>query len=97
VAGQTTCKSGALTLDGGRSSGIRMSNSSIGRTTKFLMLKEERMKKEELLVYGATMEATIKSGLSSMLTKLARLKIKDLIKTSDSTETDHSTLDLECQ
>jgi hypothetical protein len=76
---------------------MRTNNSSIGRTTRYLMLKEERMKKEELLVYGATTEATIKSGQSSMLTRPIRLKKRDLIKTSDSTETDHSILDQECQ
>jgi hypothetical protein len=76
---------------------MRTNNSSIGRTTRYLMLKEERMKKEELLVFGATTEATIKSGQSSMLTRPIRLKKRDLIKTSDSTETDHSILDQECQ
>jgi hypothetical protein len=72
-----TCKSGALTLDGGRSSSMRTNNSSTSKTRKFLMLKEAKMQKEAQLVYGATTVVTIKNGLLSTLTKLIRLQIRD--------------------
>jgi len=55
------------------------------------------MLKHNKLESGATTEATTKSGLSSMLTRLERLKRRDLIKNLDSIETDHSISDLDFQ
>jgi len=76
---------------------MRMSNSSTSTTRRYLTLEEAKMLKDNKLVSGPTMEADIKSGLSSMLTRLERLIPRDLIRNSDSTETDHSTSDQECQ
>jgi len=42
---------------------MKMINSSIGRAAKFLMLKEPRMKKVMLSVFGPTTVVNIKNGL----------------------------------
>jgi hypothetical protein len=55
------------------------------------------MRKVTLLVSITTTEVPTKDGQLSTLTKLLRLRLKDLIQNSDSTETDHSTLDPDFQ
>jgi hypothetical protein len=92
-----TCKSGAPTLDGGRSSSMRESNLSTGRTARSLKSKATRMKKDMQLASGPTMVATTKNGQFCTQTRLTRLSRKDLIRTSVSTETDHSISDQDFQ
>jgi len=72
-----TCRFGAPTQDGSKCSNMKMINSSIGRIARSLMLKEPRMKKATLLVFGEIMEANIKNGLLSILTKLIKLQQKE--------------------
>jgi hypothetical protein len=86
-----TCKSGALTQDGGKYSSMRTTNSSTGTTTKPLTLKMVRTKKETQFKCGATMEAKPKSGTLFILIKQRDLKLRDLTKNSDSMSIDHST------
>jgi hypothetical protein len=93
----TTCKSGALTLDGGRSSSIKENNSSTSKTTRFLTLKVVRMKKDTQLEFGPTMEETTKSGLLFTLIRLKRLRRRDSTRTLASIEIDHSTSDQDFQ
>jgi hypothetical protein len=87
-----TCKSGAQTLDGGKSSSSKMINSSTSPTEEFWMLKEAKMLKETQFNYGAITEVKLKSGQFSMLTKLIKLRLRDLMKNLVFTSTDHSTL-----
>jgi hypothetical protein len=47
------CKSGALTLDGSKSSNLRTNSLSTSLTIEFLMLLAQRTKKEALLVLMA--------------------------------------------
>jgi hypothetical protein len=75
----TTCRSGAPTQDGSNSSSMKEKDSSTGRTIKYLMSMEARMKKEDQLSSGtSTMEPT-KSGRLYILTKLRKNKLKDLM------------------
>jgi len=55
---------------------MRQANSSIGKTVKYLMLQELRMKKDKLLESMAIMVESIKNGRSFMLTKQQRLKLR---------------------
>jgi hypothetical protein len=72
-----TCKFGALTLDGGNSSNTLDPNSLTSRMpTRYLMLKEEKMRKDKLWVFGVTIRASIKDGESFILIKLIRQKQK---------------------
>lgn len=70
---------------------------STGRTARSLTSREAKTRKVKQLVSGATTEETTKSGQSFMLTRPARLKTRVSIKTSDSTETDHSISDQDFQ
>jgi hypothetical protein len=92
-----TYKSGALTLDGGNSSSTQENLSLIFRTTTFLMLAVVKMKNTETLLYGRDMEEPTRDGRSSMLTKQKRFKPRELLETSASMPTDHSTLDQDFQ
>jgi len=69
---------------------MRTSTSSISQTTKHLMSKEEKMKKEQKFLSGRNMEKPIRNGRLSILTKLRSFKLQVLIKTSDFMSTDHS-------
>jgi hypothetical protein len=86
-----TCKSGALTHNGSRSSSIKVSTLSTYKTENALKFLETRMMKEEQLL--STIDTTVltRDGRLSMLT-LSRLKPRDLMKSSVSTLTDHSIL-----
>jgi hypothetical protein len=88
----TTCKSGALTLVGGKSSSMRTANLSTGTTTRFLMLEELRMKKVNKLEFMVTTMVNTKNGPLSILIKLKAHKPREYQKTLDSILTDHSTL-----
>jgi uncharacterized membrane protein YdfJ with MMPL/SSD domain len=96
----TTCKFGAPTLNGGKSSSlnqlVRMMVTSQSKTTRetireLLMLMDQLMKKLDQLRQRSLQSNRTKDGKLSMLTS-TRLKPKDYIKNSVSTSTDHSTL-----
>jgi hypothetical protein len=93
----TECRSGALTLDGGKSSNLLTNNLSISKTEESLMFQVLKMKKEEQLLLIKLMAVTTKSGMSSMLIKPRQLQLRDLIKILDSILTVHSTLDQDSQ
>jgi hypothetical protein len=93
----TTCKSGALTQDGSNCSCTKMNNLSMSRTKRYLMSQVEKIKKDKLLSSGEITVRRIRNGRSSTLTKLERLKLRDLMKNSASTLTDHSTSDQDSQ
>jgi hypothetical protein len=93
----TTCKSGAPTLDGSKSSSTRIANSSTGRTVRSLMLQEVKMKKVKQLEFMVIIEARTNNGKLSTLIKQTRLLLRELTMTSVSISTDHSTLDQDCQ
>jgi len=79
----TTCKSGVPTLNGSRSSTIRMNTSSISETRRHLMYTEERMKKEERSLPGkSTMERTRGGKLSILIrprSKRLQANLKSLV------------------
>ena len=73
-------------------------NSSMSTETKeFSMSMEPRMRKLERLLSDLTMVKLKQNGMSSILTKLPRMRLRDSIKNSVSISTDHSTSDQECQ
>jgi hypothetical protein len=92
-----TCKSGALTQDGSKSSSMRTANSSTGPTARSSMLKEEKMLKDKQSVFGVTIEESINNGKLSILIRLMLLQQRALIRTSASILTDHSTSDQDFQ
>jgi len=55
------------------------------------MYTEERMKKEERSLPGTSTREQTRDGRLFMLTRLLRLQLRDLTKTSDSMSIDHST------
>ena len=85
-----TCRSGALTQDGGKFSNMRTANSSTGRATRFSMLEVLRMKKVDKLVSGVTTEVNTNNGQLSILTKQRAHKLRVSTRTSDSMSIDHS-------
>jgi hypothetical protein len=88
------CKSGALTLDGGKSLSTRESTSVISnRPIDALMLLEERILKDKRFKFITGITVPTKDGRLFMLT-LLRLRLRDSMKNSDSISTDHSTLSL---
>jgi len=87
-----TCKYGAPTQDGSKCSSTMMANSSIGQIAKYLMLQEVKMLKVKLLVLLVTTERRTKNGKFYISIKLKRQRLRDSMKNSDSTLTDHSTL-----
>jgi hypothetical protein len=87
----TTCKSGAPTLDGSRSSNIETHISATFKTKiDVLMSVEAKMKKADQLSSGRSTEELTKDGRLYIKMKLKRFKKKDFMKTSDGTLTDHS-------
>jgi hypothetical protein len=93
----TQCRSLAPTPTGGRSSDMRIINSSTGTTVRYLMFQVERMKKDKQSGYGRITVELTRDGKSSILTKHQRLPRKDSTRNSDSTSIDHSTSDLDFQ
>jgi hypothetical protein len=59
----TTCKSGALTLDGSKYSSTRITNSSTGKTVRYLMSQEPRMRKDKLFKYTVTTVERTNNGM----------------------------------
>jgi hypothetical protein len=58
------------------------------------MSKVEKMLRDKQFNSGTTMDQRLKSGKSYILTKLRRLRLRDLMKNLASTSTDHSTWSL---
>jgi hypothetical protein len=89
-----TCKSGALTLDGGNFSSTlvpRLEPLLTSKTlTEFLTLTRRTLKANQL-EYSTIMEESTKDGASFMLIRDQRLRPRDLMRNSVSTSTDHST------
>jgi len=96
-----TCKSGAPTQDGSRYSNFKENSLSIQPITRYLMSKALRMRKDKR--FKLQIETTkrvvqpTKDGRSFMLIRLMLLEPRASTKNSDSTSTDHSTSDPECQ
>ena len=61
----TTCRSGAPTQDGSRSSSMLMNISSISKTEKHLMYMVEEMKKLDQSLFGTNMVKLTRDGRSS--------------------------------
>jgi len=72
-----TCKSGAPTQDGSKSSSTRTTNLLTGTTTRSLMLKVAKTKKDTQLEYGQTIEENTNNGQLFILIKQRVLKLKD--------------------
>jgi len=90
----TRCKSMPLTHNGSRSSSSEDNNSSTSeRIKRFLMSMVPRMRKPERLLLTRTMVESTRDGMLSILIKLPRMRLRDLMKNSVSTSTDHSTSD----
>jgi hypothetical protein len=87
----TTCKFGAPTLTGGKSSNTKDQASLTSKTTKHLMFLVEQIKKVKPLLYMESMVRSTKDGELFILTKLIRFKRRDLTKILDGMSTDHST------
>jgi hypothetical protein len=89
-----TCKSGALTQDGGKFSSMmrRRTNSSIGVTTRSSKSLEAKTKKEQRLVSTVTTMEETNNGQFFMLTRPTKLRLRDLMRNSVSTLINLSTL-----
>jgi len=75
-----TCKSGALTLDGGNFSSIleiSLDNSSISNTTKEFLLLLLMTKRDNQLQSTTIATVSIKDGVLSILIKLIKLRLRD--------------------
>ena len=94
---QETCKSGALTQDGGNFSLTVNHTSSTGRTRRFLMFQDQRMLKDKQLSSGRDTVEQTRDGELSILTLIRETKPRDSTRNSVSTATDHSTLFLDFQ
>jgi hypothetical protein len=95
------CKSGAPTLDGSNTSSSEVECSSILQTTRYWMSIREKMRKVKPLRLQPEMVTTAttktKDGRSSILTRLRNSEPRASTRSLDSTSTDHSTSDQECQ
>jgi hypothetical protein len=93
----TTCKCGAPTQDGSKSSLMLMSISATLKTRSALMLQEAKMLKVKLYKFMEEPTIQTKDGRLCMLTKLTRLPPKDLIRSLVGKSIDHSILFQTCQ
>jgi hypothetical protein len=71
------CKSGAQTLDGSKSSSMRIINSPTGQTARYLMSQELRTKKCKLFKYMVTTVERTKDGMLSIWTKQIKLDLRE--------------------
>jgi hypothetical protein len=71
--------------------------SSTSKTERHLMSIQEEMRKEDKSSFGTNMERLTRDGRSSILTKLRKCKVREFIRTSDSTSIDHSISDPDSQ
>ena len=93
-----TCKCGAPTHNGGKSSLIEMNKSVTSNLpTNASMSMEVKMQKDKLSFHGTNILELTRNGLLSILTKLIKDQPRVLTKTSDSISTDHSTSSQDCQ
>jgi hypothetical protein len=92
-----TCRSGAPTPIGSKSSSIKTTSSSTGQTTRFLMSMTQRTLKDRELESRTTKMLGTNNGKLFILTRQRILEAKDSTRSLVSTSIDHSTLDLECQ
>jgi len=69
-----TCKSGAQTQDGSKSSSIKATNSSTGPTARSLMLEEGKTLKETQCKFGATTAPRLRDGMLCILIKPSLIK-----------------------
>jgi len=93
----TTCKYGAPTQDGSRSSDMLANNSSTSKTKKHLMFRVQKMLKDKLLSFMDHTTRSTKDGELSILINPKRSQLKDSTRNSDSISTDHSTLSQDFQ
>jgi hypothetical protein len=93
----TTCKFGAPTQDGGKSSDTPEETSRTSKAERFLMFQVVKMLKAKRLLSGANTTKPTRDGQLSMLTELPRKRLLDLIDTSVSKLTKHSTSDQDSQ
>jgi hypothetical protein len=91
------CKSGAPTLDGGKSSSMKENTSLTGPTKKHLMFTEDKIMKDKRLLSGRNTVEPTRNGRLSILTNLRRNKLKVSTRTSDLSATNHSTSDPDFQ
>jgi len=92
-----TCKSGTLTVVGGKSSNLTVNTSGMYGTKRYSMLLEVKMLKPKMSKSTRDIRVLTRNGRSSTLTKLRKLPQKDSIKISVSRLTSHSTSSQECQ
>jgi hypothetical protein len=93
----TTCKSGAPTQDGSKSSCMLMNISATSRIRNAWMLQEARMLKVKQFKFMAEIIIQIKGGRLFIKIKLTRLLLRDLIKNLVLKSIDHSISSLTCQ
>jgi hypothetical protein len=91
------CRSGAPTLDGGNCSDTKEDSSLTCGIIESLTFLEEKMLKLKRLLFGRDTVAETRNGRCNMLTKQRMLKRRDLLVTSVSMPTDHSTSDQDSQ
>jgi hypothetical protein len=98
---QETCESGVPTQDGSKSSKSKENSWLTQPTIRLSKLNPQRMKKVIKLLSTIETETPrtmpTKDGRLSMLTKLRLSGPRASTRSSDSTSTDHSTSDQECQ
>jgi hypothetical protein len=97
VENKIQLESGALTQIGGRSSGTEEKTSLTSIIERYLMFHMEKMLKDKLSGFGTDIIRPIRDGELSMLTKLRRKEEVDTTVNTDSTSTELSTSDQECQ
>jgi hypothetical protein len=73
-----TCESINPTPNGGRSSLTRMNTSATCRTRSALTFQEEKMRKEDQLLFGTDIMEPTRDGKLSMRKMLKRFKTRDL-------------------
>jgi hypothetical protein len=92
-----TCKSGAPTQDGGKSSSTLDITSLTSRTRRFSMSSKERMLKDKKLLSGRDTTDLTRDGRLFILTQERVDQPRDLTEALDGTSTDYSILDLDSQ
>jgi hypothetical protein len=79
------CRSGALTHNGSRSSSMKLIDLSISKTERTLMFQEQRMLKDNQLLFMVKPMDLTRNGRLSILIKLRKIERRDSTKTSVST------------
>jgi hypothetical protein len=92
-----TCKSGAPTLDGGRSSSTTEATSSTSTTRRLLMLLVVKMLKDKTFKSGADTTKPTRDGPLPTLINQPRKERLDITRTTVSISTELSTSDQDSQ